>query len=114
MDMKSRILDISDCSESPLLGSSKNRHRSARPSATDHFQGRHIVYKTSKGTLNLNGLTEAYFNGPSETISDYDITKNKALGSLPKARNQNISYHARCAERWWDEFCRWFGSEQSS
>jgi hypothetical protein len=100
--MKSRILDVSDCSESPMLASSKCRRKWARPSPTDLFHLRRSSFQSKRRSDLISRLTEANLGAamPMDSLPT----------QLPTVENVNISYQARCAERWWAEFSRWFGS----
>jgi hypothetical protein len=69
----------------------------------------------------LGGLTEFYFKGVSAGSQlDYQLNtpsiESRQAGSRSlepvSAAPANISYQARCAERWWDEFRRWFGTQE--
>jgi hypothetical protein len=107
--MKSRILDLSDCSESPLLGESKCRRKWAKISWTDRSsvrQGR----LHSRSHPKISGLTEEYFTGVNKDAALQFDFQDKVNAPEPQAADPaNISYQARCAQRWWAEFCHWLG-----
>ena len=60
--VSTRLLDVSDCAESPLLAESKHRRRWGRRSWNDSYL---VPYADldRRGQPRISGLTEVYFSG---------------------------------------------------
>ena len=71
-----RLLDVSDCAESPLLGESKHRRKWGRRNWMDSYL---VPYSDlrSRSHPRIEGLTEAYFKG--ETPSPDYVTQLEKL-----------------------------------
>lgn len=63
--MRTYLLDVSDCAESPLLGESKHRRRWGRRSWTDTYLVPYADLRP-RSHPRIDGLTEAFFTGESE------------------------------------------------
>jgi hypothetical protein len=115
--MKSRILDVSDCAESPMLGESRHRRQWGRRSWTSNYLVRYSELRPY-GQPNLQNLTEELFTGrraepAAEIVADL---KTEATPQPWYAEGGKIvepsSYETKCAQRWWEEFRRWFGVQE--
>ena len=107
--MKRRILDVSDCAESPMLAESRLRHKWGRRSWTDNYLVPQANLR-SRGNPKIDGLTEEYFTGIHANPQLAPLDSNSSEVSTDEALDESYeNYRAKCARRWWAEFRRWFG-----
>jgi hypothetical protein len=71
-----RLLDVSDCAESPLLAESKHRRRWGRRGWTDSYLVPYADLRR-RGQPRIDGLTETYYKG--QAVSPEYITQMERL-----------------------------------
>lgn len=94
-----------------MLSESKCRRKWAKNSWASRYSVR-TGRLHSRSNPKIAGLTEEYFTGVNKDAKlEFDFNDKTGEAQPRSDETVNISYQARCAQRWWAEFCRWVGNQ---
>jgi len=107
--MKRLILDVSDCTESPLLAESRRGRALRRPA---NFEENLLLYSRFHRRRNdtVHQLTEEFYHGRPDAHLDF-VPAPVEVDPPPVQETDETAhtYQTRCAQRWWGEVRKWFG-----